>query len=334
MDLLPQPVEIDVDLNISRTLPSPATTVPNAWDANYPHGFGEGPYGSSNMARLQQQSHDNPTRGPIQNPLAIWYSDNDGPWVPKVIPAGTPEEGNDSRKRGNNRSLISYGSSYRQPNPSDAGSLPFAVPNSDSGYGTRRSIGNASVFSADAPERDQDCHSLTGHLENFQPFPSFTEVAVLRDSRLHDTWSSPSIVGQADSHTLICPGCNKAVKTQSELKCVPEKVQPSPLIVSRKHDLRHKKPYKCQVAGCTRFEGFSTTNDLERHTKSKHAASVSGKKYRCSVPGCKSREKAWPRLDNFRSHLKRVHQNQLRTDEDFDEILRKYAASRHHCERS
>jgi hypothetical protein len=224
MDLLPQPVEIDVDLSISRTLPSPATSISNAWDANYPHaGFGEGPYGSSNMARLSQQvSSDNPTRGPTQNPLAIWYSDNDGPWVPKVIPAGTPEEGNDSRKGGHNRSLVSYGSNYRQPNPSDAGSLPFGVPNSDSGYGTRRSIGNASVFSADVPERDQDCHSLTGHLENYQPFPSFTEVPVLRDNRLHDAWSNPPIPGRTDSHALICLGCNKPVKTQSELKCVSE----------------------------------------------------------------------------------------------------------------
>ncbi|EHL01787.1 hypothetical protein M7I_2138 [Glarea lozoyensis 74030] len=123
----------------------------------------------------QQVPSDNQTRGPTQDPLAIWYSENDGPWVPKVIPAAIPEDGGHLKKRGN-RTIVSYGSSYRQPNPSEAGSVPG----------------------------------------------------------------------------LICPGCNKGVKTQSELK---------------KHELRHTKPYKCQVAGCTRLEGFSTTNDLDRHMK-------------------------------------------------------------------
>jgi hypothetical protein len=219
MDFPPQPVEIDVDLSISRTLPSPATAVTNPWDTTYPHvGFGEGPYGSSNMARMQQQvTSDNQTRAPTQDPLAIWYSENDGPWVPKVIPAAIPEDGSHLKKRGN-RSIVSYGSNYRQPNPSEAGSVPYGIPTSDSGYGTRRSIGNASVFSADVPERDQDCHSLTGHLESFQPFPSFVEVPAIRDIRLNDSWNTPPTPGRGDTCNLICPDCNKGVKTQSELK--------------------------------------------------------------------------------------------------------------------
>ena len=97
------------------------------------------------------------------------------------------------------------------------------------------------------------------------------------------------------------------------------------LIIHRKHDFRHRKPFVCNYPGCTRTDGFSTTNDLDRHTKSKHpsamALSVPTKRYRCHISGCKSKEKSWPRLDNFRSHLKRVHQEAFQTEDDFDEII-------------
>ena len=97
---------------------------------------------------------------------------------------------------------------------------------------------------------------------------------------------------------------------------------------NRKHNLRHTKPFVCTVQGCKRVGGFSTSNDLERHTKCKHplalAESASARRFRCLVPGCKSKEKSWPRLDNFRSHLKRVHHPQyLVTDDDFDRMIRR-----------
>jgi hypothetical protein len=45
--------------------------------------------------------------------------------------------------------------------------------------------------------------------------------------------------------------------------------------------------------------------------KSKHPSDCSEelllKTYYCLVDGCKSKDKKWPRLDNFRSHLKRIH---------------------------
>lgn len=79
----------------------------------------------------------------------------------------------------------------------------------------------------------------------------------------------------------------------------------------RKHHLRHTKPFLCLNTSCTRKEGFSTVNDLNRHKQSKHPGDLSGeihtKTYHCLVSGCKSQDKSWPRLDNFRSHLKRMH---------------------------
>jgi len=51
------------------------------------------------------------------------------------------------------------------------------------------------------------------------------------------------------------------------------------------------------------------------------------KKFRCLVPGCKSKDKSWPRLDNFRSHLKRVHGSHSRNGDEFDELIRRYVWS-------
>ena len=81
----------------------------------------------------------------------------------------------------------------------------------------------------------------------------------------------------------------------------------------------------CDFPGCQRSEGFSTSNDLERHIKSKHPAALRGveptRRYRCHMQGCKSKEKSWPRLDNFRSHLKRVHK--VEDEDEFEETIRR-----------
>lgn len=96
------------------------------------------------------------------------------------------------------------------------------------------------------------------------------------------------------------------------------------LISYRKHFLRHKRPFKCKVAGCPKLEGFSTPNDLERHIKSKHPdvkQSVSQKRWRCLVPDCKSTGKSWPRVDNFRSHVNRLHKTYLEQSESLDQLV-------------
>lgn len=312
LDWPPQPVEIEV--NNSRTLPSPSASVSasNTWDSAsmlQPHPFGELSYGSSNVSRLQQLPMESQARASAQDPLVQWYTGNDGPWVPKVIPEIVLEDRSQSRQA-SNRGLVTYIGQYKQPNPSEVGSFQYGAPHSDSGYGTRRSV--ASVFSADVGDRDQDNQSLAGPASDFQTFPVLTD-AFQRDGRTIDLpWGHPTS-SPSDSSALICPTCQKQVKTPSELK---------------KHDLRHRKPFVCTVPGCTRTEGFSTTNDLERHTKSKHQGAmpenVSTKMYHCHVVGCKSKDKSWPRLDNFRSHLKRVHGNQLRNnDDEFEGLIRR-----------
>jgi len=95
------------------------------------------------------------------------------------------------------------------------------------------------------------------------------------------------------------------------------------LIRYRKH-APHRKPFKCKIPGCPHVEGFNTTHDLERHTKSKHPSTILGmldKRYRCHVPGCKSYDKAWPNLECFRSHLKRIHRDEYLCYEMMTESL-------------
>jgi hypothetical protein len=225
LDWPPQPVEIDVN---TRTLPSPSASVsaPNSWESSLlqPHGYGDTSYGPSNFARLQQIPMDNQNRASVPDPLAQWYMGNDGPWIPKVIPDAVPEDRSQSRQA-SNRSLLSYAGQYKAPNPSDGGSFQFGVPHSDSGYGTRRSVGNTSVFSADVPERDQDCQSIAGHVTDFQQFHALNDVFP-RDGKTNDQpWSHPTS-SPSDSSGLVCPTCHKAVKTPSELKYGPRRRLP------------------------------------------------------------------------------------------------------------
>lgn len=83
-----------------------------------------------------------------------------------------------------------------------------------------------------------------------------------------------------------------------------------------KHKLRHEKPFKCDVEGCSRVvEGFTTQNDLERHKKSLHNV-MTGKSFMCAVQHCAKKTKVWPRADNFRQHCQRLHK-----DHDLNELM-------------
>ncbi|KAF7954293.1 hypothetical protein EAE96_005422 [Botrytis aclada] len=308
LDFPPQPIEID--LSNSRTLPSPSPSSSATFEPIFPspHGFPDlnSPYGP--ISRMQQLPMDRATG---QAPLLQWYADNDGPWYPKTISDPISEERTNIKVRSNNRAPVAFGGPYRQQDPLENGSFHFGgPPQSDSGYETRRSHGNASIFSSDINDRDQDCQSLAGHVADYQPFQGLNEALQSRETRTPETWPT-HLPASINSPGLFCLTCQKSVKTKSELK---------------KHDLRHKKPFVCNYPHCGRTEGFSTTNDLDRHTKSKHPLAATSKaesikRYRCVVPGCKSKDKLWPRLDNFRSHLKRVHSNVL-LEENFEEMIR------------
>ncbi|KAF3049085.1 hypothetical protein E8E11_005390 [Didymella keratinophila] len=82
--------------------------------------------------------------------------------------------------------------------------------------------------------------------------------------------------------------------------------------VAIKHMRKHVKSFVCTEEGCKRGgKGFSTTNDLDRHKKSVHGIGVANSKsYRCAADVCQNKNKVWPRLDNFKQHVDRMHKEE------------------------
>lgn len=179
---------------------------------------------------------------------------------------------------------------------------------SDSGYGSiaRQSVGNPSVYGD--VERNGDTQMVLHQISQFQPqHDSNSEITVIpRDTLMQDIgsndWSHRNTVGRPEGKTWFCEFCNAYVKTKSELN---------------KHKQKHTKPHHCKQPGCNRNKGFSTKNDLQRHLASVHKLYTVV--YHCRHGTCPTKakkEKDWPRADNFRSHLKRVHRISLKAEDD------------------
>lgn len=84
--------------------------------------------------------------------------------------------------------------------------------------------------------------------------------------------------------------------------------------------LKHEKIFVCTEPKCKRNgKGFSTINDLERHKKSVHKIGIrKSKSYQCASASCSNKDKIWPRLDNFKQHLDRMHK-----DEDMLDLIKR-----------
>ncbi|TLD08953.1 uncharacterized protein PgNI_07768 [Pyricularia grisea] len=202
---------------------------------------------------------------------------------------------------------------WTQPPPSECSTQPpVDIFASDSGYGTvlsapRLSIANTSVFG----DNNTDTQSLAGHLSNFElQTNSLTPIEAFYKRTHGDVVSRPTAYGSQPAmqgpSSLTCRYCRDTFKTRSQLK---------------KHMQRHDKMHFCKEPGCTRKEGFSTQNDLDRHKRSKHpATNATGRRYRCHLGTCKNKPKKWPRADNFRQHLKRRHKDEVE-DDDLEQFV-------------
>ncbi|KAJ4313745.1 hypothetical protein N0V84_009257 [Fusarium piperis] len=198
------------------------------------------------------------------------------------------------------------GQDYRNKPVSECDTYP------DSTYGSGLAQSNANISSygedpdpesnAEAQLVGRDLQSL--HLQAqsaaddspFSPWnrprpPASIATAPVKGERLHP-----------------CNSCPKQCRTKSEL---------------RKHMLKHTLPYHCDVHGCSREKGFTSRNDLDRHKRTVHAdRSVAGRFFVCNLDTCaKKKHKLWPRADNFRCHLSRVHGKQYRADDDLTEYV-------------
>ncbi|KAI8713957.1 hypothetical protein NCS52_01114600 [Fusarium sp. LHS14.1] len=64
--------------------------------------------------------------------------------------------------------------------------------------------------------------------------------------------------------------------------------------------------------------------DLNRHKRTIHGVPAvhSGRMFDCHLDGCaKKKIKIWPRADNFRIHLSRIHGKQYPADDDLSEFI-------------
>jgi hypothetical protein len=92
--------------------------------------------------------------------------------------------------------------------------------------------------------------------------------------------------------------------------------------------LKHHKFFLCDFPGCKRSaQGFGTINDLERHKKSVHGMRPthgSTKSWVCASEDCQGKNKRWPRYDNFKQHVVRLHPK-----ENMEELITRYFKTLH-----
>ncbi|KAI2606056.1 uncharacterized protein GGS25DRAFT_533219 [Hypoxylon fragiforme] len=262
-----------------------------------------------------RQHTDSFKTGRLQNRIASWYLRNDGPWTP----AGLGSSQTNLRAQLILGNLRGNSLPYFQENivPSECDTVPTGAIPSDSGYGgsygAKHSVGNGSVCD-ESLDRNPETQSLIGHID-YLKFHSFGPDLVSKSGVALGTPWPQSVAPPSSSSSVIdhqinfdgghmCELCDKILKTKSELK---------------KHRQRHEKPFKCDVKDCTRREGFSTPNDLSRHKRSLHPREyAAGSRFICPFGACKSKDKIWPRADNFRAHMKRVHLEEITADDDLE----------------
>ncbi|OAL36283.1 hypothetical protein AYO20_04441 [Fonsecaea nubica] len=154
----------------------------------------------------------------------------------------------------------------------------------------------------------QNVHA-TASLEERLPHAAATVlVAAARDGR--------TSIGRLSSLIdLECGDCGYRGKSRSDLKYThpPRSYSirkiTADVLITRKHLARHNRDHKCPIQGCPqKWKGFATRNDLDRHLFVIHRINNRKlKSYKCFGRDCSRPQKEWPRLDNFKQHLKKMH---------------------------
>ncbi|KAI9694344.1 MAG: hypothetical protein M1820_008992 [Bogoriella megaspora] len=244
-----------------------------------------------------KSSTNQPEQTDVPDPLTRFYSGRDDPWTPQqsLVPYTMPVPPqrslpSQSRPAPPDTTLFDHSSAPS----SEVGSNVNASCRSDSGYITQAATAR-SVHSVDSGDTNEQ---LSSRLDKSQPFrntsrPSQHSVIQFESNQPQSVTPYP----QQATSMLQCKYCGEVPKCRSEYK---------------KHITKHEKPHKCDVPGCPRKEGFTSANDLDRHKKSKHNVKPkhgSDRSYKCAADQCRKKMKIWPRLDNFRQHVVKIHPN-------------------------
>lgn len=145
----------------------------------------------------QNQAHHN-------NALSSWYHDIDAPWIPKVL--------SDTSLQTPSQILGSTADVYLST-PANQQDIDVVTKlgslSSDSGYETRKSLYDASIFSYEIV--DHDDRLFMEHLEAQEETGKSHYSQLQGDTR---------IIEQTQMTGMTCSTCHKECRTPSELRCV------------------------------------------------------------------------------------------------------------------
>ncbi|KAF2750559.1 hypothetical protein M011DRAFT_464352 [Sporormia fimetaria CBS 119925] len=222
----------------------------------------------------------------VENPLARFYRENaDSPWTPERMRShNVPTESS---------SMAQLSGTYRN---GCFHSLNPMGPGSDSGY---QSLPSHSVISHDPEMPDHTLPpEVTLQIGNMH-VGSVSSHGGEAHGPTPSVYSNGSTT-RSNGKALRCPQCGDISKCNSDFK---------------KHMSRHEKKYKCDIRPCRRGgKGFTTQNDLDRHKKSVHGIGALTNSYKCASEACRTKGKLWPRLDNFKQHIHRMHKDEDELD--------------------
>ena len=256
----------------------------------------------------------------MPDPLTRFYAGRDDPWIaqqslpsyPMPVPS---QRGLTSQPRPSASDVAGFDHHSSAPS-SEVGSS--VVPcRSDSGYITKAAT-TRSVHSVESGETND----LSARLDSLHPYSGQSRHS--RQGLIQFSGPQPPVASNQTlaASSLKCHYCGEIQKCKSEYKYASRsRLQAHETDKDRKHITRHEKPHKCDVTGCQRKEGFTSANDLDRHKKSKHNLAPthgSDRSYKCASEQCKKKFKIWPRLDNFRQHVLKIH-----PDENAEILIRK-----------
>ncbi|KAH7076763.1 hypothetical protein BKA63DRAFT_289270 [Paraphoma chrysanthemicola] len=285
------PVQRSGPRSVQHNLPSPsvstrsAATAPARWHNHssllQPNIASASGRSDPNLLGLEY-SLPSPSHAGSSNYDPLGRSCHEAPWDPYHLRTSDDE----SSVNQHNASFKNY-----RNGPGSIGSI---VPPSDSGFWTQ------SVVSHEPSRLDQSYVSsnLTQHVDKLKvrsvasEVPPMARVSPDQRSQISQLSSRSGNPGQS----LKCNMCDEESRCKSDYK---------------KHKLKHEKPFKCEEPNCKRTGlGFTTVNDLDRHKKSVHRIGLLKKSYQCASESCRSKEKIWPRLDNFKQHIERMHKEE------------------------
>lgn len=280
-------------------VPSPSPSTQTAKSTPHPH-----PGTSNFKPRLSLQSD-----GPIDPRLSSAFpgalqpgqTDHiqrflvDGPWSSQSL-----------RTNGNPPNGFLHPPNYTipiQPSLSE-------IDGTDSGYQTNPPA--YSVIGSDPGPSTRFGYSPdVNHFYSAQGSSTSSETTSMRRSSSNYHPGTPSVVSvPSTTHST-----GRGNQTRSQIRCHLCGEMSKCKSDHKKHMLRHNKPWKCDYPNCRRAgKGFGTSNDLDRHRKSVHRIGALQNSWKCASENCRNKEKIWPRLDNFKQHIHRMHPEEHQPD--------------------